>query len=129
MSNSQTKPVAPLSEEAIAKIKARALQVKELVGVGQFGEDMLALCQTVRALRQEQTEGETCELCNDPTNDEKGNPLTFLVCGRCWNANVDKNREIITALRDQLAQVKKERDALQDQIDHDKDFDWHRSRP
>lgn len=40
-----------LSVEQIAEIEARALEVKGLVGVGQFGEDMIDLCATVHSLR------------------------------------------------------------------------------
>jgi hypothetical protein len=80
-----------------------------------------ALCQTVRALRAEQLEGETCELCDDPTNDEKGNPLTFLICGRCWNKNVEVNRQTITGLRDELAALTQERDTLREQSKGDSD--------
>ena len=69
-----------------------------------------ALCATISALRAEQIEGETCEFCDHPTNDEKGNPLTFLVCGRCWNANAETNRKTITELRDQLTVMTEERD-------------------
>lgn len=102
----QTKPEL-LSDEVLKKIEARPSVSTEQWSLHRVlitESERDALCQTVRALRQEQLEGETCELCDDPTNDEKGNPLTFLVCGRCWNANEVKNREIITALREQLAQ-------------------------
>lgn len=46
-----TETIKVLSDDALREIEARALEVKELVGVGQFGKDMLALCATVRALR------------------------------------------------------------------------------
>lgn len=69
-------------------------------------EDIPALCRSLRqawgeneALRTDLRQGETCEKCEQETNDEQGNPLTFLVCGRCWN----KREEEVKTLREQLA--------------------------
>lgn len=66
---------------------------------------LVALTEENVALRQDQLEGETCELCcDDPTNDDQGNPLTFLVCGCCWN----KRESEVIALREQLAAAQDE---------------------
>jgi len=43
------------------------------------------LLARVKELAEDLREGEICEQCDLPANDEKGNPLTFFVCGRCWN--------------------------------------------
>lgn len=93
---SQPPVVETLSEEQVAKIEARALQVKELVGVGQFGEDTLALCQSLRAARK-QLDDALVRAAEDQDYDSEQRAM--LAKGN-------------TALREQLAQVKKERDEL-----------------
>ena len=79
-----------------------------------------ALCQTVRALRAETNQLKeelevACEFCDEPSYDKAGNALTFLVCGRCWNKNMEVNRQTISTLRDELAALTRERDALRKQ--------------
>ena len=82
--------------------------------------DIPTLCQTVRALRAETNQLKeelevACEFCDEPSYDKAGNALTFLVCGRCWNKNMEVNRQTISTLRDELAALTRERDALRKQ--------------
>lgn len=113
-----------LTSDEVAEIEARALQVKELVGVGQFGEDMLALCQTVRAAwaRLAQCEGSrrvheldnhhnamACGYCAGPLKDE----LTRLQ-SQLAQAHDERwyTSQLLTDTQNQLARVTQERDDL-----------------
>lgn len=101
-----------LSDEEVNEMQLRAHKC--------VPSDVLFLCQTVRALRNHNLDlrneidrGARCEECDEWEYNEDGSCRTFTVCGACWN----KRTAELTVLRDQLAQVEKERDALRQQLD------------
>lgn len=114
-----------LSDEAIAKIEARALEVKELVGVDQFGEDMLALCTTVKALRVEakaqktellQLSGRGDLLAKVHVSFDDLDPVAAV------RNEFDRLRNIVVReLQFSLSAVERERDELRAQlVEHDR---------
>lgn len=108
-----------LSDEQVTEIEARLQDVYAKWHSPDYVKRLLdtdipALCQTVRTLREELECA--CEFCDETVYDKQGNPLTFLVCGRCWNASAVKNQEAITALRDEAATLTAENTALREQL-------------